>query len=207
MAIRGLIFDLDGTLVDSALDFVAMRREMGLPDGLPLLEAISQLPAADARRCWNILAEHEHRGAHSASAFPGVAEFLQMVVERGLARAIVTRNSRTATLTTLARLNLDFDLIVCRDDGPVKPDPSAIWKICETWGFKCGECVMIGDYRFDIEAGRRAGTRTALFCPSGEPHAWHDDESADFVLPSFAEPAAFWAWLAQIDLERSGGSC
>jgi HAD superfamily hydrolase (TIGR01509 family) len=207
MAIRGLIFDLDGTLVDSGLDFLGMRREMGLCDGLGLLEAIEQLPAAEARRCWAILAEHEHRGARRAALFPGVRPFLRALVERRLACAVVTRNSRPATLSTLARLALEFDPVVCREDAPVKPHPGSILKICETWGFRPNQCVMIGDYRFDIEAGHRAGTHTVLFCPSGQPTRSNDDEPADFVLSSFAEPAAFWAWMAQIDLEGSGGCC
>jgi len=41
--IRGIIFDLDGTLADSQLDFDAMRREMELPLGLPILEALTRL--------------------------------------------------------------------------------------------------------------------------------------------------------------------
>ena len=147
---------MDGTLVDSGLDFERMRREMGLEGGLPLLEAIEQLPPAAARRCWAILAEHEARGAQQATLIEGVREFLEALANRRLARAVCTRNSRAQTFATLARFALDFDPIVCREDGPVKPHPGAIWKICETWGFRPNECVMIGDYRFDIEAGRRA---------------------------------------------------
>ncbi len=52
MAIRGAIFDMDGTLVDSRLNFDEMRCEMGLAGGLPLLEAIAQANADDAERCW-----------------------------------------------------------------------------------------------------------------------------------------------------------
>ena len=61
MPIRGVIFDLDGTLVNSGLDFVQMRSEMGLAPGLPLLEAIERLQATDAERCWTILANSSAR--------------------------------------------------------------------------------------------------------------------------------------------------
>lgn len=207
MAIRGLIFDMDGTLVDSGLDFNAMRREMGLDRGLPLLEAIALLPPVDAARCWDILAAHEREGSERAALFPGVREFLQASSERGLARAVVTRNSRVATLSTLGRLGLEFAPIVCREDGPAKPDPAAIWQICAAWGLRPKQCVMIGDYHFDIQIGRRAGTRTVWFCPDGQSETWHDEAPADFVLSSFAEAAPFWAWLAQIDLGPSPGCC
>jgi HAD superfamily hydrolase (TIGR01509 family) len=116
MAIRGAIFDMDGTLVDSSLDFEAMRREMGLAGGLPLLEAIAQASADDAERCWAILHEHERRGAQRATLYPGVREFLDTLGQRGLRRAIFTRNSRLSTAATLERLRLEFDPIVCRED-------------------------------------------------------------------------------------------
>ena len=207
MAIRGAIFDMDGTLVDSSLDFEAMRREMRLADGLPLLEAIAQASADDAERCWSILHEHERRGAQRATLYPGVREFLDTLRQRGLRRAIFTRNSRLSTAATLERLQLEFDPIVCREDGPPKPHPEAIWKICETWGLQPNECVMIGDYRFDIEAGRRAGTHTVLFSGSGQSSDLDESDAADHTMHSFADAGAFWAWIAQIDLGGSGGSC
>jgi HAD superfamily hydrolase (TIGR01509 family) len=207
MAIRGAIFDMDGTLVDSKLDFDAMRREMGLAGTLPLLEAIAQANADDAERCWAVLHEHESRGAERATLFPGVRQFLDALAERGLRRAVFTRNSRLSTTATLDRLRLAFDPVVCREDGPAKPHPAAIWKICETWGLRPSECIMIGDYRFDIEAGRRAGAHTVLFSGSGQASGLEENEAADHHLPAFTDTAAFWAWIAQIDLGATGGSC
>jgi phosphoglycolate phosphatase-like HAD superfamily hydrolase len=66
---------------------------------------------------------------------------------------------------------------------------------------------MIGDYRFDIDAGQRAGTHTVLFTGSGRRTGLGDGKPADFVLESFAEPRGLWAWWAQIDLGRSRGTC
>jgi phosphoglycolate phosphatase-like HAD superfamily hydrolase len=50
---------------------------------------------------------------------------------------------------------------------------------------------MIGDYKYDIEAGRQAGTSTVLFTGS---RAQRLEVDADYFLESFAEPAGFWAW-------------
>ena len=207
MAIRGVIFDLDGTLVDSGLDFHQIRREMGIEGSPPLLETLIAMPPEEAARCWEILHEHERRGANRATVLPGVRAFLDELAARGWSRGVVTRNSRATTLALLSRLGLEVDPVVCREDAPAKPDPAAIWRICEVWQVEPRECVMIGDFRFDIEAARRAGTHAVLFtgCRSDGPLA--DEVDADLVLASFAKPAAFWDWVAKIDLGGPAGSC
>ena len=84
----------------------------------------------------------------------------------------------------------------------VRPSPTRrrSGKFAETWGFAPGECLMIGDYRFDIEAGRRAGTYTVLFTGAGGPTGLAPHERADFTLASFATPETLWGWIEQIDL-------
>src|SRR5687767_7139811 len=128
--IRGIIFDLDGTLVDSGLDFEQMRREMGLPAGMPILEGIEALPAADAERSLRILHEHEWAGCERGTLLPGVAEMVAHLRERQWRMGIVTRNSRDVSLATLSRLKLGYDELLTRDDGPIKPDPWPVAEIC-----------------------------------------------------------------------------
>src|SRR5947209_11992044 len=74
--ILGVIFGLDGTLVDSGLDFDLMRQEMQLPAGMMILEAMSKLSETRASECREILARHEWEGAQRATLMPGVVEFL-----------------------------------------------------------------------------------------------------------------------------------
>ncbi|MEX0713287.1 MAG: HAD-IA family hydrolase [Pirellulales bacterium] len=197
--IRGLIFDLDGTLVDSGLDFELMRSEMGLKPGRPLLEALAELDPARADECRLILSRHERDGALRATLMPGVHAFLNTIAGLGLRQAVLTRNSREAALATLDRLGLDFDPIVARDDAPAKPDPAAIWKICEVWGLPREQVAMIGDFYFDIEAGRRAGVRTVLYTGRRDPLAVEGWGKADFCLQCFADAEALLAWLEQPD--------
>jgi HAD superfamily hydrolase (TIGR01509 family) len=197
---RGVIFDLDGTLVDSQLDFDQMRREMGIPAGHTILEALELAPPHEAERMWRIVAEHELRGVERATVLPGVREFLHELARRGIHRAVLTRNSRASAAATLARLELEIDTVVSREDGPVKPDPAGVLQICRHWQLEPRLCVMVGDYRFDIEAGRQAGARTVLFTGAGGRHGMLPGESADLMLASFAEADAFWRWAAEIAL-------
>lgn len=192
--IDGIIFDLDGTLLDSALDFDLMRFEMRLPPGRPILESLAELPAAELPRCHQILHRHELAGADRAVPLPGVVEFLADLQGRGLRRAIVTRNSRSVTQAMLAKLPVSFDPVITREDGPVKPDPWAIQSICQSWQVPAAKVVMIGDYWFDIACGRAAGARTALYAPTPLADDGHRTPP-DLVFPCFTKPRLFWDWL------------
>lgn len=206
MSIGGVIFDLDGTLVDSRLDFELMRREMQLPGGLPLLEAIEAADAETQARCFEILHRHEMQGAARAQLYPGLRDFLGELVRRNLRRAVFTRNSRVVTAATLAQFDLAFEPVFCREDGPVKPDPWAIWRICESWGLAPRQCLVVGDYRFDIDAGRAAGARTVLFTGSGQHSGLAEHEPADFTLNSYLDAPQLWSWVDQIGLSDDGAS-
>jgi HAD superfamily hydrolase (TIGR01509 family) len=185
--VRGFIFDLDGTLVDSRLDFDAIRRDMGLSDGKPILEALEQLDPAHARHGYRILDRYERDGAERAVLLPGVPQLLEHLNHLDMQRAVVTRNSRAMAERMLSRCGLDFELFVTRDDGPVKPDPWAIHHICRQWSIPPRHAVVIGDFHFDIEAGKRAGAITVFL---GEDRAGEQQpgaEQADIVIDSLQQ--------------------
>jgi HAD superfamily hydrolase (TIGR01549 family) len=194
-AVRGIIFDLDDTLVASGLDFQCMRREMELPPGLPILEALAAMPEPRASLCRAILHRHEQAGADRATTLPGVREFLSELADRGIHTAVFSRNSHALCRATLNRLELPIELVIGREDAPPKPDPAGIWKICETWGLHSSQVLMIGDFDFDIEAGRRAGARTVFVSGGIAPEPGSIGALADFCLSSFAERQLLLDWL------------
>lgn len=198
---RGVIFDLDHTLVDSQLDFEQMRAEMQLPPGMPILEAISQSSGPHAEHCREVLLRHETAGAERATLLPGVRQLLHGLRERRLPLGIVTRNSRALTALTLQKLDVLqlFSPIFTRDDGPVKPDPWAVQQICATWQLPSSQVTMIGDYRFDIESGRAAGAKTVLLTHPRSPEGYANDEEADLVLHSLRDWQRLWNWWGFAD--------
>jgi phosphoglycolate phosphatase len=183
--LRGIVFDMDGTLVDSALDFGAMRSEMGLADHVPILETFKHMPEAERLRCEEVLHRHEWAGADRAVPMPGAIEFLAALDRRKIPRAVLTRNGRKLTLSVLSRLEMNFEIVLTRDDGPAKPDPFVLLALCQQWGLDPQEVAMVGDYHYDINAGRNAGTRTVLYTAGQDLSHFPWASEADMLLHSF----------------------
>ena len=101
--LRGVVFDLDGTLVVQDLDFEAMRREIGLPTGTPLLEALDDMEGNARAAAVEVLRRHELAAARTARLNPGVSAFLEWLDERGVRRAVLSRNMREAVVQVLDR--------------------------------------------------------------------------------------------------------
>ncbi len=185
MPLRGVIFDLDDTLIASALDFDAMRRDMGFAPGQYILETLEALPEGDRKeQCRAILRRHEHRGATVATLIPGARELVAELQRRKIPQAILTRNSREMTDLALRRLELEFDPVLTREDAPPKPDPAGLLAICRTWRVDVADVIFVGDFQFDLLAGRRAGIKTVLYAPGDPPDYAHE---ADFVVRHLSE--------------------
>jgi HAD superfamily hydrolase (TIGR01509 family) len=166
------VFDLDNTLADSAIDFDAMRRELGLPLGKPILEEIDARPATEAAALHRRLAEIERGFALRATPLPGVHKLLSTLIERGAQLGILTRNSRANALETLEVCDLteyfDPDHVLGRDEAAPKPHPEGILKLLAAWNATPETAVMVGDFHYDLEAGRRAEVTTIYYDAAGQ---------------------------------------
>jgi HAD superfamily hydrolase (TIGR01549 family) len=191
--IRGVVFDLDGTVVVERHDYEAIRRELGFPPGLPLLEEVEKLPPPRRTLARQVLLKHEQAAADQASLNPGVRAFLDRLDRHRIRRGLLTRNTRATAEAVLVRCGLRFEPVVAREDAPFKPSPHGLWHICRVWGMEPTEVLMIGDYLYDLEAGRNAGTHTALVT-HGRDLAFAD--LADLTFPSFEElPDQLFHWF------------
>lgn len=178
----GLLFDLDGTLVDSRRDiadacnaalvvhgfpplpFDAVMRMVG--DGARLLVMRAFGFAADDRRLDEVLATYN--GLYLASShaqttlLPGVRDVLETCAEAELPCGIVTNKQRDVTLAVLAALQItgNFPAIHAGGDGALKPDPAGVLDVAARLGVAAAETWMIGDGPQDVAAGRAAGCFT-----------------------------------------------
>ncbi len=158
------IFDMDGTLTVSAHDFDHIRRELGLEPQTPILEALHAMPAAKAAPLWEQLNELEFYYAGQASVMQGAAELLQRLHEDGRQLAILTRNTMPVVQHTLEACRLEHffpvDHILDRDSCIPKPSPDGIRQLLAFWQADADDTVMVGDYLYDLEAGKGAGVAT-----------------------------------------------
>jgi len=166
------IFDMDGTLTIAQHDFDAIRRELGLSEGVSILEALAKLPTNISRKLYIRIDEIGLEIARQAKPAEGASEFLDTLKSRGVNMGIVTRNNLINVNVTLEAAGLsDYFLpenCVSRDCAPPKPSPVGIMRLLEQWGAKPNEAVMVGDYHYDLHAGKNAGTATIYIDPSGE---------------------------------------
>jgi HAD superfamily hydrolase (TIGR01509 family) len=165
------IFDMDGTLTLSIHDFEAIKQALGLPPGVPILEEIAKLSAAAAEQCHQKLELLELEVARRATAQDGAQDLLSELRARDYKLGILTRNSKNNAYETLAACGLaEFfapELILSRDCCAPKPSPEGILQLLAMWEATPDRAVMVGDYLFDLEAGRRAGSRTVYIDPTG----------------------------------------
>ena len=158
------IFDLDGTLTVSAHDFEHIRRELGLEPQTPILEALNAMPEDEAAPLWKSLNELEFYYAGKASIMQGANELLHQLHQNGRQLAILTRNTMPVVKHTLQACKIEhffpLDHILDRDSCIPKPSPDGIKRLLEFWQADAEDTVMIGDYLFDLEAGKAAGVAT-----------------------------------------------
>jgi HAD superfamily hydrolase (TIGR01509 family) len=185
---RAVIFDLDGTLADSRLDFDAIRSEIGLSPGLPILEQLAEADPAARARAEEIMRRHERAAIAEATLTDGCADLLAHLAARGIPIGILTRNIREVVETFARAFGFRFQAIYTREDGPHKPAPDGVLALCRQLGARPDETLTVGDYKFDIEAGRRAGCRTVLFRHAPLTAAEHAEwGSPDLVVASLRE--------------------
>jgi hydrogenase expression/formation protein HypE len=174
--IRLVLFDFDGTLTrPGALDFAAIRETVGCPERMPILEYIQGIADAARRdQARDTLDRFEALGAADSHPNEGAELLVHWLKKQGLMVGIITRNTRDAVLRALRNFcglgAADFDLILTRDD-PVAPKPSGegILFAARHLGIDTQEVLVVGDFIFDVQAGRAAGARTVLLDPGKDP--------------------------------------
>jgi phosphoglycolate phosphatase len=213
-ALEGVLFDLDGTLLDSAPDlYAALKRQceeegVPVPPYAPVREVVSRgaravlrcafgdlgEPAVDAR-VERYLALYEKVMGEATRPFEGIEPMLAQLEADGVRWGIVTNKAGFLTGELLRRIGWDgrAAAVISGDTLPVKkPDPAPVRLACERAGIAPAHSLFVGDDRRDVMAGAAAGLYTVAvawgYLDGGDPREWH----ADAVLDT---PGQFARWL------------
>jgi HAD superfamily hydrolase (TIGR01509 family) len=167
MRIKGVLFDFDGTLTrPGALDFPAIKKEIGCPSDEPILEYLGTLPEEERKGLGGILEKREKQAALAAVPNRNAEACLLELRRRGLPLGILTRNSLESVQLALQAFHdmnaADFMAVVTREASRPKPNPDGVFRACHLMSLRPDQLVVVGDFRFDIIAGRAAGTQTVL---------------------------------------------
>lgn len=160
--IQGVIFDMDGTITVPYIDWRALRAEIGAEPNRTLIGYIESLDKEKGAWAMGILEARENEAAVNSELNHGVRELLDALRARGIRTALVTNSNRRAVALVLRKHGLDFDVLLSREDGEIKPSADLIEKAVERLGLPKEELVVIGDGRYDLEASRRAGVSFIL---------------------------------------------
>ncbi|SEE44516.1 N-acetylmuramic acid 6-phosphate phosphatase MupP [Pseudomonas anguilliseptica] len=210
MRLRAVLFDMDGTLLDSAPDFVAisqaMRAERGLPPISDKLIRDQVSGGARAMVAANFAMDPEAAGfealrlefleryqSHCAvltRPFDGMHELLEDIEQAKLIWGVATNKPVRYAEPIMQQLGLAqrSAVLVCPDHvSRSKPDPEMILLACAKMGVEPAATLFIGDDERDIEAGRAAGCKTAAVTygyihPQDNPRNWGADVVADHPL-------------------------
>lgn len=214
--LRTVLFDLDGTLADTAPDLAFALNSLleqegrealplaairpvvsqGSPGLLYLGFALRREDAAYASLRQRLLDIYSNNLVRETRLFPGMSELLSALEQRGMNWGIVTNKPAFLTNPLVEQLGL-AKRAACVVSGDTtayaKPHPASLLYACEQAGSQTQQCIYIGDARCDIEAGKRAGMTTMAavygYIPALEmPQDWNADGMID-------HPGAILDWI------------
>jgi HAD superfamily hydrolase (TIGR01509 family) len=183
MPIRAVIFDLDGTITQPYFDFDAIREEIGLArDSGPVLESMEKMTPPQRQRAERILHRHEEKAVTESKLNRGAGQTLSALRAAGICVGVLTRNKRGNALAIARKHKLQFDAVIGREDGPVKPDAFGVLQLCRRFGVEPAETLLVGDYLFDLLCAKAAGAVAVLL--ANHDRADEFAEHADFCVPN-----------------------
>jgi phosphoglycolate phosphatase len=214
-AIQAVMFDLDGTLIDSTETYFQIVAEvlgrLGLPpvDRQQILGAVvngefqwqqvlpvqaDQPPMAVARQAWKLALEiYPEVFKRQAVLIPGALETVRQISAAGLKIGVVTSTLKRNLAEKLALLEksgvLDhIQTLIGADDAPrKKPFPDPLLLCAGRLAVDLPACLYVGDTRLDIQAGRAAGTKTAAVLTGLDGREALLEEAPDAILESVAD--------------------
>jgi len=155
------------------------------PDAGPLLEVMEKMTPAERKRAEEILYRYEQLAIEHSTLNKGAAETLGWLRSQKIHIGVLTRNTRSNASAVAKKYNIDFDAVVDRNDGPVKPDPFGVKMLCKHFKVQPGQTLVVGDYLFDLQSAKAAGAIAVLMKNSEKSEQFAG--FADYTVDSLTE--------------------
>lgn len=156
MRLRGIIFDMDGTVVEVPYNWSQIKKDLNT-QRQPILSYLQQLEEPEKTKKWRILEKYEKEATQKAVLKEGIDDFLEFLTRKGIKKALVTNNSWKNVCYLLRKFNLEFDWVVSRDSGLWKPSAFPFLDVLEKFSISQHECCVVGDSHYDLKAAEEAG--------------------------------------------------
>ncbi|KAG5665939.1 hypothetical protein KAF25_010064 [Fusarium avenaceum] len=170
--LRGVVFDMDGTLCEpQTYMFKEMKDALGISKTTDILEHVDTLPKKEQSEALEKIRNVERKAMKAQTPQPGLMTLMTYLDAKAIPKAICTRNFDVPVQNLIEKFleGSHFHPIVTRDFHPPKPDPAGILHIAKDWGLQdesgkgdASGLIMVGDSIDDMTAGRKAGAATVL---------------------------------------------
>lgn len=154
--IRAVVFDLDGTVVETPYDWPEIKRRLET-GGTPILTHLENLPEPERAAKYALLEDYEDEATRAAELRDEIPELLRELEAAGVRTALVTNNSSKSTEAILKKFQIVFDCVITRDSGLWKPSGAPLAAALEILGVRPEDSCAVGDSLLDVQAAREAG--------------------------------------------------
>jgi HAD superfamily hydrolase (TIGR01509 family) len=205
--IRGVVFDFDGTLVDSmmvifeALNEALSKRNLATID-LDLLGRMAGRPIGDIINAKTYVPESTVKTIEedvfkayvefcrvSCQLLPDVENTLRVLKSKGVRLGLFTTTPRKPLKVVVRRLAIGdyFDVMLAKDDARSKPDPDGLEQIIAEFGIRKDECLYVGDSPIDVLTGKAAGVRTVAVTTGVTTMEQLRENEPDFIITDLGQ--------------------
>ncbi len=183
MDVGAVAFDLDGTITRTGVRFAPFRKRIGCGEE-DVLEYVNKADEKRRKEFYEILDDYEKNIQEDCTLNPGFPELMDFLMEKGIKTGIATRSSRKHAGIVTRKLGIPVNHVIAREDAEPKPSGMPLIMLSKMFNVSTEKMLFVGDFLWDMLAGRDAGVKTVLLLNS---HSEKFSHLADYTITDLKE--------------------